>query len=137
MYLSLSTVAFLIVGALGLWFWADSLRVRDLANRAAMQACERLQLQFLDGTVAFSNIRLLREDGQVRLRRTYVFDYTAFSVERMQGFVVLTGLRVDSVGFARNHDVARAPTVERVIPVEPDGATSNIAKLEDWRTPRH
>jgi hypothetical protein len=76
MYLSLTSVGLLCLGIILLWFWQDSLRVRDRANVAAMQACERLQLQFLDGTVAFSQLRLVRELGQLRLQRTYVFDYT-------------------------------------------------------------
>jgi hypothetical protein len=36
--------------------------------------------------------------GSMQLRRTYVFDYTRDGVTREQGFVVLTGHVVDSVG---------------------------------------
>ena len=65
-----------------------------------MEACQRLGLQFLDGTVAFARLSLYREMGRLALRRTYVFDYTANSIQRSQGFVILTGRRVESVGYA-------------------------------------
>jgi hypothetical protein len=36
--------------------------------------------------------------GSLQLRRTYVFDYTRDGYTRLQGFVVMTGQSVDSVG---------------------------------------
>jgi hypothetical protein len=111
--LTWSTPIVIVVIALVGWFWQDSLRVRDRANEAAIEACTRMALQFLDGTVAFANLRLVRDSGQLRLRRTYIFDYTAHSIERLQGFVVLLGMRVESVGFARNEAGRPAATVIR------------------------
>ena len=96
------TALFMLVGlAAAVAFWHSSLAARERANSAALDACERLRLQFLDGTVAFANLALTRRPGgKLSLRRTYVFDYTADSIERRQGFVILTGPRLDSVGFA-------------------------------------
>ncbi|MGH8185065.1 MAG: DUF3301 domain-containing protein [Steroidobacteraceae bacterium] len=88
-----------VAGAVA-WFWQDSLAARESANAAAIEACQRLGLQFLDGTVAFARLSLTREAGWLTLRRTYVFDYTANSIERRQGFVLLTGRRVESVGYS-------------------------------------
>ena len=51
-------LAWILIGAGTAWFWHDSLGVREQANKAAMQACEELRLQFLDGTVAFARMRL-------------------------------------------------------------------------------
>jgi hypothetical protein len=102
MELTWGTLVLIMFAGLVAWFWQDSLRVRERANAAAMEACGRLALQFLDGTVAFTRLRLVRDAGQLRLRRTYIFDYTAHSIERLQGFVVLLGMHVESVGFARN-----------------------------------
>lgn len=144
MMLSWSVLAFVILVAALAWFWQDSLAARERANAAAIEACERLGLQFLDGTVAFARIALVRNSsGWLALRRTYVFDYTATSIERLQGFVVLLAHRVESVGYApaaaqgreslpaaarpassldRQHVI---PT-ERVIPAEP-GAIDGTA----------
>jgi hypothetical protein len=73
------------------WFWHDSLGARERANDAAQETCETTGARLLDGTVAFRG-------GTLQLRRTYVFDYTRDGVTRLQGFVVLTGHRVDSIG---------------------------------------
>jgi hypothetical protein len=100
MELGWGALVLLLVAAAVVWFLQDSLAVRERANAAAMEACRRLSLQFLDGTVAFARLRFVRERGQLTLRRTYVFDYTANSIERRQGFVILVGRRVESVGYA-------------------------------------
>lgn len=111
MQLTWGTLILVLVCALVVWFWRDSLLVRDRANMAAIEACAQLALQFLDGTVAFSKLRLVRDAGQLKLRRTYVFDYTAHSIERLQGFVVLLGTRIESVGFARDVNIVTGPMV--------------------------
>jgi hypothetical protein len=113
------------------WFWQDSLAAREIANRTAVEACERLSLQFLDGTVAFSRLAPMRgADGWLTFRRTYVFDYTANSIERRQGFVIVAGRRVESVGYAQ--DEATRPAAERPRPNMP-AAAADIVVLEDWR----
>jgi hypothetical protein len=49
--------------------------------------------------VAFSGFRFKRDfRGRRRLLRTYTFDYTSDGFERSQGFIVLAGLDVESVG---------------------------------------
>jgi hypothetical protein len=100
MYLSFGTLGIICLAVLVVWFWHDSLRARDIANGAAMTACERMGLQFLDGTAAFTRLSFVRDSGRLRLRRTYVFDYTAQSIERRQGFAILLGMDVEYVGFA-------------------------------------
>ncbi len=118
------------------WFWHDSLGVRERANQAAMEACERLQLQFLDGTVAFARLWPARGmSGRLTLRRTYVFDYTADSIARRQGFVVLLGSRVETVGFANEPSLAAAP-VQAVPESRGKDVTpslGNVYDLESWR----
>lgn len=158
MYLSYGTVALLFLAVLIAWFWHDSLRVRHIANGAAMDACAQLGLQFLDGTVAFSKLNVTREMGWLRLRRTYVFDYTAHSIGRLQGFVVLRGTEVETVGFARHethqaraagHDTARFD-VSRDSAVTPSAAKpadsarnsaerdpgGKVLQLDEWRRSR-
>jgi|SRR5712671_306528 len=108
MYFSFSTIGFLAVAVAFVWFWQDSLRARDIANAAAMSACDRMGLQFLDGTAAFTRLRFAREAGRLCLRRTYVFDYTAESIDRRQGFAILLGMEVEYVGFASEHNVRPA-----------------------------
>jgi hypothetical protein len=109
MDLSFGTLAVLCSIAAIVWFWHDALRVREFANAAAMAACERMGLQFLDGTAAFARFRLVRDQGRLRLLRTYVFDYTSQSIERRQGFVILAGTSVEYIGFASEHAARPSP----------------------------
>jgi hypothetical protein len=118
MQLSWGLLVAMVLLAAGIWVLRYVLRLRDLANAAALEACERLSLQFLDGTSAFGTWRWQREGNARRLRSVYVFDYTAQSIERRQGFVVLLGERVESVGFAQDHPTpAAARSVSAYAPV--------------------
>jgi hypothetical protein len=83
--------------------WQVSLDAREAANRIARETCSRAVVQFLDDTVAFAGLRLARDSrGRRRLLRTYTFDYTSDGFERLQGFIVLAGARVEAVGLAGN-----------------------------------
>lgn len=129
--LSLPLVVFIaLAGLLGV-FWQNSLGVRERANRAAQEACERMQLQFLDGTVAFARLSLARDAGRLTLRRTYVFDYTASSIDRRQGFVTLLGQRIEAIGFAPDED-QRA----RIAPTAPTTDDPKVLNIEDFRQRR-
>jgi len=141
-----SSLLFILVAvALG-WFWYDSLAARESANATAREACERLGLQLLDGTVAFARIGFTRSRaGHVTLRRTYVFDYTANSIERRQGFLVLVGRQVESVGYAPGEQGRRSapasvePAAEAAPPAEPPTSarpTAKVFRIEDWRRHR-
>ncbi len=81
------------------WAWHANLRARELANRIATDTCSRAGVQFLDGTVSVLRVGFARDGrGTLALRRTYVFDYSEDGANRRRGFVVLTGLEIDSVG---------------------------------------
>ena len=87
--------------ALAYKIWHSALDARELANRIARDACSRAVVQFLDETVAFAGLRWAPDSrGKRALLRTYTFDYTADGFERAQGFIVLAGLRLESVGLA-------------------------------------
>jgi hypothetical protein len=86
----------LIVGALLLW--ADSLKARERAIRAGRSACVRYQLQFLDDTVSFARLRLARnQDGELRLSRTYTFEFSDTGNNRRQGAIVMLGGEVQDL----------------------------------------
>jgi len=136
MLLSWTALALLVLAGVLAWFWQDSLAARERANAAAMEACERLSLQFLDGTVAFAQLGWTRASGGLfALRRTYVFDYTANSIERLQGFVVLVGHRVETVGYASVTAMRAAPAPTMTIESQPlPEERSNVLDLEEWRS---
>ena len=137
MELSAGLLVLICLGAAAAALWHANLAAREAANRAAISACEQLRLQFLDGTVAFAGMRVVRgPGGWLTFRRNYVFDYTADSIARRRGFVVLTGPRVDSVGFERDAGegsrLADSPS-----PARPPGPVPSsggkLLRLDDWR----
>ena len=93
----------LAAGALAATYkmWQVSLDAREAANRIARDTCSGAVVQFLDDTVAFAGFRLTRDvRGRRQLLRTYTFDYTTDGFERAQGFIVLSGRRLEAVGLA-------------------------------------
>ena len=91
----LGVVALVLAG----WAWHASLAAREYANRIAADTCTQAGVQLLDGTVSMLKLALARDaDGRLVVRRSYVFDYCEDGFERRRGFVVLTGLSLDSVG---------------------------------------
>lgn len=86
--------------ALGLlaWLWLASLKSREIAVRAARQACADDHLQLLDDSVSLLRLRFERDDhGVLGLRREYAFDYSDTGNNRRTGRVILVGDRVDMI----------------------------------------
>ena len=80
----------LIVAAVFLWI--DSLRARERAVQAGKSACERYDLQFLDDTVSFARLRLARDEaGQLKIARTYTFEFSDTGNNRRHGAIVMLG----------------------------------------------
>jgi len=77
------------------WLIWDSLKAREAAVAASRAACVAEQLLFLDDTVMIQSIRPVRNDeGGLRLRRVYGFEYSESGDSRRKGSVVLVGDRV-------------------------------------------
>ena len=84
--------AAIFVIAAGVFIWLDSLRARERAVKAGRAACERYELQFLDDTVSFSGMRLRRDgEGQLRIARTYTFEFSDTGNNRRHGAIVMLG----------------------------------------------
>jgi len=80
------------------YLWVDSLRAREHALAAGRAACARYGLQFLDDTVAFARLRLGRDEGgRLRLRRTYVFEFSDTGDNRRQGAIVMLGAQLEDL----------------------------------------
>jgi hypothetical protein len=85
-------LASMALGAAAVFFWLDSLKARERAVKAGRSACERYSLQFLDDTVAFVRLRLARnEEGELRLARTYTFEFSDTGNNRRHGAIVMLG----------------------------------------------
>jgi len=88
-------VAVLVLVAVGVFLWIDSLRARERAVQAGRSACKRYDLQFLDDTVSVARLRLARdEEGQLRIARTYTFEFSDTGNNRRHGAVMMLGAQV-------------------------------------------
>jgi hypothetical protein len=91
-------VTAIVLIAIGIFFWIDSLRARERAVQAGRSACERYRLQFLDDTVSFARLRLARnEDGELRIARTYSFEFSDTGNNRRHGAIMMLGSELQDV----------------------------------------
>lgn len=76
----------------GVWLWLDTLKAREIGVLAAQRACAEEGLQFLDETVVGHGVRLARDDeGRLKLRRIYAFEYSDTGDNRRSGSVTMLG----------------------------------------------
>lgn len=88
------TLALIVIAALA-WLWLDSIKVREAAVAAARAACASEGLMLLDDTVSISGLKPARnDDGEIRLQRSYDFEFSDTGNNRRNGSVVLLGRRV-------------------------------------------
>ncbi|MEO1576621.1 MAG: DUF3301 domain-containing protein, partial [Pseudomonadota bacterium] len=93
----MTEVLWLCVALAGGGFIFGSLAAREAANDAAKARCQREGLQFLDGTVAFNSIRLVRWRDGIAFQRIFRFEFTRDGNTRLGGFVTTYGSHVDAV----------------------------------------
>ena len=90
--------AAIILIAAGIFLWLDSLRARERAVQAGRAACQRYSLQFLDDTVSFTRIRLRRDgEGQLKIARTYTFEFSDTGNNRRHGAIVMLGGQLEDL----------------------------------------
>lgn len=87
----METISLLVLLA-AVWFWLDSFKAREAAIRAARAACDAEDLLLLDDTVALGSLQPQRdEQGRLRLRRVYHFEYSDTGDNRRNGYATLLG----------------------------------------------
>ena len=101
-----------VIGLLGAgaWFWLDSLKAREIGIDAARLACDQAGWQLLDDSVAGQGLRLARDaDGRLRLRRSFVFEYSDTGDNRRRGSVTLLGHDVEILSIRPQLHVVPSP----------------------------
>lgn len=100
--IGLPEIAALALAALAGWLVWDALRARERANDKMRAACRARGLFFLDDTVSLASLRPVRdEDGRMRLRRIYRFQFSDTGHNRREGSItlvanVVTDLRLEA-----------------------------------------
>ena len=91
----------LLLGFLLFMIYLKSQEKKSLANQMAKRFCQQNDLQFLDGTVAFRNIRWLRKN--ISFMFGYRFEYSVNTVDRHTGYISLIGKHVQSLFIEPEH----------------------------------
>jgi hypothetical protein len=89
--MSYSTLNLLLFLLALLWFWRDTLRVREIAIQICRNACQSHGVQFLDQTVALHRMGVRWLRSELKLRRVYEFDYSLEGSGRRTGYLVMMG----------------------------------------------
>jgi hypothetical protein len=80
-----------------LWFWRDSLRVRETAIKISRQVCQSHDIQLLDQTVALQRLGIRWTRSGPKIRRVYAFDFSKEGSERQTAYLVMLGAQNVSV----------------------------------------
>jgi hypothetical protein len=79
-------------------YWFNGQQAKEIALKAVRAHCLNLDVQMLDEYVALSGIRLKRaQGGTIRLRRTFLFEFSSTGNERYNGACMMLGKRVESI----------------------------------------
>ena len=121
-----------LLGAAG--FWYDSFQARAAGMDAARAACRAEGLLLLDDTVALAALRLARDDdGRLRLKRVYAFEYSDTGDNRRAGQVTLLGQALLSVHLAA--EVRVRPTLSLVSRAPAESAAPRAGDGEAGKCP--
>ena len=105
------------------WLWRGH-GIRERALALAKQHCAKLDVELLDGNVAFRRLALLRDSrGQRRVARIYGFEFTVTGEQRHPGSIVMFGAQVGRIELAAH-------------PFRPADEPGRVIQLDDWRRSR-
>lgn len=123
---SLENIAVLLaLGAAAAWLWHGHGR-RELALALARKHCAKLDIELLDGNVAFRRIARQRDgSGHWRLARVYDFEFTVTGEQRLKGQLSLFGKQLGRIELDAHPLPEVAPRS-----LEP----GNVINLEAWRS---
>jgi hypothetical protein len=108
--IGLPELAAIAAVALVAWLVWDALRSREHANEAMRHACDVRHYFFLDDTVSLHSLRPFRDDdGRVRLRRIYHFQFSDTGHNRRNGSIALVGNRVVALDIGETSNVVPLP----------------------------
>ncbi|MDG9923366.1 MULTISPECIES: DUF3301 domain-containing protein [unclassified Pseudomonas] len=103
------------------WLWRGH-GIRERALALAKQHCAKLDIELLDGNVAFRRLALVRDArGQRRVARIYDFEFTVTGEQRLTGSISMYGRQFGGIELQAHPFQAPPPLDDKVI------------QLDDWR----
>jgi len=88
----------IIVLLLIAYYWSSSMKAREIAYRATVIHCQKMDVLLLDDYVALVAQWLKKdEDGVTKIWRSYQFEFSSTGAERYHGKVVMLGDKILSI----------------------------------------
>ena len=90
----MSAMDLIVLGVLlaALWYWLDSIRVKEIALATGKARCQRLGVEFLDESVALNKLRLRRTArGNIAVYREFSFEFSSDGERRHSGRLTFLG----------------------------------------------
>ncbi len=79
-------------------YWLNAQRVKELVLAAAKKHCESMGVQLLDDSVVLRRLWLRRDSlGNMRLWRSFHFEFSSTGDERYKGSVDVLGKRIQDL----------------------------------------
>ena len=104
------------------WLWRGH-GIRERALALAKQHCAKLDVELLDGNVAFRRLALLRDSrGQRRVARIYGFEFTVTGEQRHPGTVTQFGAHSVQIELAPYPFEIKTPP-----------RTDTVIEMQQWR----
>ena len=76
-----------LIGIL-VWLWMDGLRSREFAIKRCHSFCMQNRVQLLDQSIHLKKMFPARQNGKLRLRRFYQFEFSINGADRYHGVAV-------------------------------------------------
>ena len=90
-----TALAVLVIVGLTLVAWSSARGAAEIARAQADALCRQHGLQLLDQTVSLRAMAVVRAPWGLALKRTYGFDVSADSVNRLRGTLVFVGEQLE------------------------------------------
>ncbi len=80
------------------FYWRDSLRIKEMAFKAAQERCREMQVQLLDEAVYLRRLWLKRNQrGHLAIWRAFYFEFTVSGADRYVGRVLMLGDQAEAI----------------------------------------
>ncbi|MDD1613329.1 MAG: DUF3301 domain-containing protein [Methylococcaceae bacterium] len=94
----LNDIVLICFMCLAYMYWFNAQKAKEIALGTARDHCLAMEVQMLDGYVALNGLWLKRDKaGKMRLRRSFLFEFSSTGYERYNGTVLMLGFRVESI----------------------------------------
>ena len=94
----MNALTFMFALAILVWFWQNSLRLREFAINKCKTSCKTMDLQLLDETVALHKISISKDKRNlIKLLRRYHFEFSLDGYDRYEGSITFLGQNVDHI----------------------------------------